>query len=72
MNPNEEAPALVGLEPSNGPRPIEREHFPSDASTAGHEFRFQPVTYCGGDLPGLVIEYDWEQIRDLIYEGRGA
>ncbi len=35
-------------------------------------FKFRPVTFGGqGVAPGLG-EGSWEQIRDLIYEGRGS
>lgn len=36
------------------------------------DFQLRKVTFKGKGLQPGVVEGDWEQIRDLIYEKRGA
>jgi len=35
-------------------------------------FRLRPASFKGKGMPPTVREGSWEQVRDLIYEGRGG
>jgi Arc/MetJ family transcription regulator len=35
-------------------------------------FRLRLVTFAGDGLQPGVVERGWEQVRELVYEGRGA
>lgn len=38
----------------------------------GHGFRLRRATFRGQGLKPQVSDASWEQLRELIYQGRGA
>jgi hypothetical protein len=44
----------------------------NDRVWSGAPYVFVPVTDGIPSEPGMIANFTWEQIRDLIYEGRGA
>lgn len=43
-----------------------------DERRSRRKFRLRKASFKGKGLQPGMIEGDWDQVRDLIYEGRGA